>query len=159
MIEVAGAKTITSSPTRFEPPAGLGSAWLADILVHYSPERRPLVESDLTFATGPSVSVAQVKSGGFVAFKDAASLAAGYKIPKLPVGYPIPSINSAAESSVTVTERSVRRLLRAERRNGLLQRLSPERRATYERIRRLREEIGPLDFDVIEELRELRENG
>lgn len=38
-----------------------------------------------------------------------------------------------------------------------LESLSPERRATYERITRLRDDIGPLDFDVIEELRKMRE--
>ena len=37
-----------------------------------------------------------------------------------------------------------------------LARMSPEDRATYDRIRALREEIGPIDFDVVEALRELR---
>ncbi len=44
-------------------------------------------------------------------------------------------------------------------REALLTKISPERRATYERIRRLREEIGPGDFDVGEAIREFRENG
>lgn len=37
-----------------------------------------------------------------------------------------------------------------------IKRLSPKARATYDRIRKLREEIGPLDFDIVKALRELR---
>lgn len=35
-------------------------------------------------------------------------------------------------------------------------RMSPENRAAYERIKGLREEIGPTNFDVTEAIRELR---
>jgi hypothetical protein len=34
----------------------------------------------------------------------------------------------------------------------------PERRAAFERIIALRDEIGPIDFDVSQALRELRED-
>jgi hypothetical protein len=47
-------------------------------------------------------------------------------------------------------------LLQRQRRDERLKRLSPERRAMYEDIRKLREEIGPIDFNVVEALRELR---
>ena len=40
--------------------------------------------------------------------------------------------------------------------DDLVSRLSTEARATYERIRALRDEIGQLDFDVVEAVRELR---
>ena len=160
MTKVAGTKTITSSPTSFEVPAGLGtSAWLANIIVHNRPEHRPLGNFDLGLATGPGLTVEQVPRRSFAEFKDVASLAAGFKAIWLPIIYTPSPMDSGAETSAPITEHSLRRLLRAERRNELLQRLSPERRATYERIRRLREEIGPLGFDIIEELRELRENG
>jgi hypothetical protein len=42
-------------------------------------------------------------------------------------------------------------------RERLLARLTPERRALYDRIVALREEIGPVDFDIVEAIRELRE--
>ena len=38
----------------------------------------------------------------------------------------------------------------------MLRKLSPERRQIYARIRRLREEIGAVDFDVVLALRNLR---
>lgn len=45
---------------------------------------------------------------------------------------------------------------RTPRRDERLGRMPAEARAVYERIQRLREEIGPVDFDVVEQLRELR---
>ena len=41
-------------------------------------------------------------------------------------------------------------------REKLLRKLSPERRQTYQRIQNLRKEIGTIDFDVVQELRNLR---
>jgi hypothetical protein len=35
--------------------------------------------------------------------------------------------------------------------------MTPEAQATYDRIRALRDEIGPLDFDVVDALDELRD--
>lgn len=46
----------------------------------------------------------------------------------------------------------VRRYSREE----LLRRMTPEARATYNRIKKLREEIGPIDFNIVKALRELR---
>jgi hypothetical protein len=37
--------------------------------------------------------------------------------------------------------------------------MSRENRALYESIGRLREEIGPIDFDVVGALREMRNGG
>ena len=54
---------------------------------------------------------------------------------------------------------SVAWLLRRQHRDERLRRMSPEARATYKRIRELREEIGPLDFDIVKALRELRDDG
>jgi hypothetical protein len=44
-------------------------------------------------------------------------------------------------------------------RSEQLSRMTPERRATYERIMKLRSEIGPIDFDVSEAIQDLRQNG
>ena len=52
----------------------------------------------------------------------------------------------------------LRSLLQRYGRDERLHRLSPERRVMYEEILKLREEIGPIDFDVVEALRELRGN-
>jgi hypothetical protein len=44
-------------------------------------------------------------------------------------------------------------------RSEQLRRMTPERRATYERIVKLRGEIGPIDFDISEAIQDLRQNG
>jgi hypothetical protein len=44
-------------------------------------------------------------------------------------------------------------------RSDLLEKLSPEKRALFEEIVALRKKIGPLKFDVVQALRELREDG
>ena len=49
-----------------------------------------------------------------------------------------------------------RRWLRREER---LRRMAPERRALYEAIGKLRDEIGRVDIDIVEAIRELREDG
>ena len=48
---------------------------------------------------------------------------------------------------------------RLQCRTDRLQRLSPERRATFERIRKLREQIGPIGFNISSALREIRQGG
>ena len=45
------------------------------------------------------------------------------------------------------------------RRAELLKKMSPEKRAAFERITSLREKIGPVDFDVVKTLREMRRDG
>lgn len=63
-----------------------------------------------------------------------------------------------ATSLRSTTVSSIRSLLRARHRDERLARMTPERRAIYERIKRLRDAIGPIDFDVLDALRELRED-
>ncbi len=162
MIDV---ESFTRSPTASEP-VNFSAEWLANIAVHERPvvgrrrADRQGTEPDLVLVIGASTVIVETKSGASIPFEDVASLASNFKKAYWPPFYyqhHFPSL--AAESSTAPTERSLRQLFRAERRDKLLRRLSPERRATYERIRKLREEIGPIDFDVVEELRELRENG
>jgi hypothetical protein len=50
-------------------------------------------------------------------------------------------------------------LLRSDRKDELIERMSPERRAILDRIRRLREQMGKAPFDIVQELRELRNHG
>lgn len=50
------------------------------------------------------------------------------------------------------TDEHERRIAREDR----LRRMSPAARATYESIRALRKEIGPVGIDVTEALREIR---
>jgi hypothetical protein len=68
-------------------------------------------------------------------------------------------VRTKATSVTSTTVSTVGMLLRASRRDEMLKRLSPERRATFDRIRRLREEIGPVSFNIVRELRELRSHG
>ena len=104
--------------------------------------------------------IIETKSGGIAVREDAASLASSFKeVAWLPVRRQDPNLGPAAESPTATTERFRPQLRRTKRRNELLRRLTPERRATYERIKKLREEVGPVGFDVVEELRDLRENG
>ena len=63
-----------------------------------------------------------------------------------------------ATKVTSTTVSSVRRLLRALHREDRVSRMPAERREIYERIRGLREEIGPVDFDVVEALREIRKS-
>ncbi len=53
----------------------------------------------------------------------------------------------------------MRELLSPERQDELLRMMSPEARALDERITKLRDAIGPIDFDVVEELRRMRNGG
>ncbi len=54
---------------------------------------------------------------------------------------------------------AIRELLSSERCAERWRNLAPEQRARLERIRTLREAIGPVEFDVVEAVREYRENG
>ena len=64
-----------------------------------------------------------------------------------------------ATTATATTVSSLRQLLARKQLDERLRRMSPDRRTLYEEIRQLREEIGPIDFDVVRALRELRENG
>lgn len=61
-----------------------------------------------------------------------------------------------ATNATSTTVSSVAKLLRLHHRDERLRRMSPEARATYDRIRTLRTEIGPLDFDIVRAIREIR---
>lgn len=61
-------------------------------------------------------------------------------------------------STTPRTVEELREFLSPERHEERLRKLSPERRALYDRIRKLREEIGPIEFDVAKALREIRSN-
>lgn len=57
------------------------------------------------------------------------------------------------------TVERLRELLSPEHREELLREMTPENRALYERIRKRREEIGLIGFDIVEAIREIREDG
>jgi hypothetical protein len=63
-----------------------------------------------------------------------------------------------ATRPTSTTVSSVATLLRRRYRDERLRRMPPEARAKYDRIRKLREQIGPIDFDLVKALRELRDN-
>jgi hypothetical protein len=153
----------TVSPTQFEP-VELGPEWLANTIgfeVRGRRESGQPADFDLMLMLAPSKYVGiQVKSGNVITLDDVTSLASNFKgTSGLPTYHQLNFFNSATESPTATTQRPWGRLDRQAKRSELMRRLTPERRATYERIRKLREDIGPLDFDVVEELRELRENG
>ncbi len=53
----------------------------------------------------------------------------------------------------------LRELLSREHREELLREMTPENRALSERIRKRREEIGLVDFDIVAAIREFRRDG
>lgn len=61
-------------------------------------------------------------------------------------------------SSARNTSNSVRKTLRRRSREARLREMLPKHRDMYEQITKLRNQIGPVDFDVVEALRELRGN-
>ena len=64
--------------------------------------------------------------------------------------------NTRATTETATKVSSVHRLLRLHNRDDRIARLSPEHRKLFEDIMALREEIGPVDFDLVKELQELR---
>lgn len=60
-------------------------------------------------------------------------------------------------TSVRAARRLARQSVRQEREDRLA-RMTPQARASYHRIMRLRDEIGPVGFDVAQALREIRED-
>jgi hypothetical protein len=50
------------------------------------------------------------------------------------------------------------RLDRTQQRRKRLDKLSPERQELYERIKKLRDEVGSVDFNIVDTLREMRES-
>jgi hypothetical protein len=166
MAEMIEAESLTESTTQFEP-LFFSSGWLANLFVQKglrfrsSDEGWRTVEPDLVFTAGPSkYTVIEVRSGGSTVREDATNIATGFKdVGWLPFYRRLLYLSAAAESSTSATEPSSAQIGRLRRRNELLRRLTPQRRATYDRIKKLREGIGPLELDVVKELRELRENG
>lgn len=75
--------------------------------------------------------------------------------PPVTRGYVV-ALHTRATSLTATTVSTSSGLMRRRMRDKRLKRLSPERRAIYERIKKLRDEIGPVEFDIVEALRELR---
>ena len=69
------------------------------------------------------------------------------------------SPSTKAMTSTAVTVSSIRSLLQMRKRDDMLKRMTPEKRALYERIVKLREKIGPVNMNLVEAIRELREDG
>ena len=51
---------------------------------------------------------------------------------------------------------ALREWIKTRSREESMRRMSPDRRALYERIIKRRDAIGPIDFNIVEALRELR---
>jgi hypothetical protein len=66
---------------------------------------------------------------------------------------------TAPSVPTTVHPGTIGELLRTHSKDELLRSMGPERRALFHRILALRERIGPVRFDVVEALREMREDG
>jgi hypothetical protein len=64
-----------------------------------------------------------------------------------------------ANRNSAVTNQTLIDLFQKGSREERLRRLPPERRAVYERIQKLRSELGPVALDIVKTVRELRRNG
>lgn len=166
MTAVIDAENLTESPTQFAP-VNISSGWLVDAIVRQGVRagstRKGLqsMEPDLVLQVGPSkffILDTKVRKGDVV--DSAAALKSALEnIRRLQASRWYPPIHPTADSPSTTAGHVRLWRRKAKRREELLRRLTPERRATYERITRLRDDIGALDFDVVEELRNLREDG
>ncbi len=67
------------------------------------------------------------------------------------------STRATTASSTTIS--SLRGLLRLRSREELVRKMTPKNRELYERITALREQTGPINFDGVKAIREIRENG
>jgi hypothetical protein len=63
------------------------------------------------------------------------------------------------ETTPTATRNEARDLLSADLREERMARMTPERRTLYHRIAKRREEVGPVEHDLVASLKELRDNG
>ena len=61
--------------------------------------------------------------------------------------------------STSVTVGSLKKLFRMHQRDEWLSRMSPGHRLLYDRIKNLREKIGPIGFEVVDFIREFRDRG
>lgn len=85
---------------------------------------------------------------------------------KTPVGVPpgtaadvdTPQTNGNGHAAAIATTKAIQTLLHSHSRDELVQRLSPQRKALYERIQALQKAIGASPIDIAESLRELREH-
>lgn len=69
-----------------------------------------------------------------------------------------PERMTRATTSTATTVSTLQGLLRSERNDERLRRMTPERRALYRSIVALRQTIGRVDFDVTELVREVRDS-
>ena len=72
-------------------------------------------------------------------------------------GGAMPPMNGNGHATAAAASEELQTLLHRRSRDELLQLLSPQRKALYERIRGSRHAIGNSPIDITESLRELRE--
>ena len=158
-MDVFDTQVVTrSAPTRFEPIL-VDPERLRETVGQGKREwgRHTFASTLTTTPTAATMTHAYVTSPSLGAENEAESAAAWQKIDWVAIN-PKPAVVSTRATTPTSTTVSfLRSPLRMQLRNDRLRKMSPERRAIYERIRKLRDEIGPIDFDVVEALQELRE--
>lgn len=160
MSAVTDAQVITrSTPTRFEPlfvdPERFGKT------VNQSKREwgRHTFESTLTStSTAATMTHAYITSPSLGAENEAESAAAWQKIDWSAINPKPAVVSTRATTPTTTTISSLRSLLRMQLRDDRLRRMSPERWTLYERIRKLRDKIKPIDFDAVEALPDLGED-
>jgi len=155
MAPIADMRVVTRRKSSFEP-SGLNRELYGD-LVKKSKDKSRVQWLGWTIPTTYSqVKMPGITSPSFIE-SDGEESAAGWD--KFPINREpvVSNTRASTETSAKVTDLS--RLLRLKRRDERLRSLSPDRRAIFDRIRKLRTDIGPIDFDVVEALRELRANG
>lgn len=159
MSVLVNPRAVTRLPTRFElilvDPQTLGDS------VEQGRQEWESPKSGNTFtSSGTTASLAylHVTSPSLPAENRAESAVVWQEMDRLALNREPVVVSSSIGTPTGMTNRSLRSLLRMQLRDDRLRRMSPERRAIYERIRKLRDEIGPIDFDAVEALCEPREN-
>ena len=167
MAALTHPRVLTRNFTRFEVPrlnGDLVAEWCAE-------SARPFGEQGLTWFEEPGDREGGVMPHGNQAGKvrivwatepspDFEKMMAGWRrIEQLEKCGDVVSLRTRANSMTGTTISGLGDVVRRRNRDDRIRRLSPERRAAYERIKKLREQIGPVRFDVVEALRELRAHG
>ena len=110
-------------------------------------ELRQIILESVRSAVLPSVSTCRKKKSRLIATKRDASN-------EMQKRYERVAFDVLQQVPQTVRDR----LDRIQQRRNKLDKLSPERRELYEKIEKLRDEVGLIDFSIVDTLRDIRES-
>lgn len=158
MIVLTDARVITRrTPTHFEP-VPVDPERIGEVVDRGRQERARSILGSIVTSTPTAVSTAQVTSPSLPVEDMAEAAAVWQGIDWSALNRRRVAVSTRATTPTTTTISSLRSLLRMQLHDDCLRRMSPERWTLYERIRKLRDKIKPIDFDAVEALPDLGED-